>query len=220
MNLPPLLERTLFNDATYADRKKESSEIDDELGYEIANCETLIRARASTQENWARLSPQIFQTPYGELAEIIRKVDPDSTYAEWIDLGAAYGRLGIVLAALRPHARFLGYELEPERVEEGNRIYRLHRVHTAELCAADLATEALPIAPLYFIYDFGTPAAVSRVLESLREIAQRRSICVIGRGRRVRDLIEKENPWLSGIVPPVHEAHFSIYRSGSATDPV
>jgi hypothetical protein len=51
------------------------------------------------------------------------------------------------------------------------------------------------------------------VLASLRELARERGITVVGRGRRIRDAIEAEHPWLASVVPAKHFAHYSIYRS-------
>jgi hypothetical protein len=83
------------------------------------------------------------------------------------------------------------------------------------LCAdlSDLAFRPLA-AEFYFIYDYGTPRAISKTLEDLRVIAQRQAITVVGRGRSSRDAIEREQPWLSQVMKPEHHGHYSIYRSG------
>lgn len=197
----------------YERHKQISEEVDRTLGFRFDECEAPIRARTTTQENWSHLSPQIFQTPYSELEEIIERVDPGKKSLVWADLGAAYGRLGIVLAAIRPTARFIGIELEPERVQEARRIFLSLNLQQAEIQAANLEEIPLPEADVYFIYDFGTQAAVDRSIEQLRERARTHPIVVIGRGRRIRDTIEGRHPWLGSVVAPEHTAHYSIYRS-------
>lgn len=202
----------------YAEEKARADALDRELGFEIAAVELEIRARLAREGNerrqtWNHLSPQIFQTPYAELERIVAAVDPEGRLGSWCDLGAAYGRLGIVLARLRPRARFTGIELVPERVREGRRIYARLGLDPEGLVRADLANFAIPAADLYFIYDFGSRAEIAAALERLRGIAAARAIRVVGRGRGIRDAIEREQPWLAQVIPPLHFAHFSLYRS-------
>ena len=75
-----------------------------------------------------------------------------------MDLGAAYGRVGVVLGFLRPMVQFVGYEYVPERVKEGNRIFKKWNLTQAELKHVDLAEDEFELrdANLYFIYDFGS----------------------------------------------------------------
>ena len=203
----------------YSAEKIDSEKRDLELGFRIAAVELEVSARLArgepaNRQTWNHLSPQIFQTPYAEFERIVRAVDPDSKLETFVDLGAAYGRLGIVLAELRPSARFLGIELVPERVAEGRRVYAEIGLDPNALVTGDLARDPLPIADTYFIYDFGKRQEIERVLAELRKIAVNRIVRVVGRGRGIRDIIERENPWLASIVAPIHTAHYSIYRSG------
>jgi hypothetical protein len=205
----------------YAEEKSLAEARDRELGLDTAATEAEIAARLAREDprrerqTWNHLSPQVFQTPYAELARIVREADPDRRARVWADLGAAYGRLGIVLAEIRPDARFVGMELVPERVREGRRIYLALGLDPESLVAADLRECALPEADLYFIYDFGTRAEIERVLEALRLPARRGPVTVVGRGRGVRDAIERGHPWLADVIPPVHGPHSSIYRSAA-----
>lgn len=202
----------------YADEKSRSEALDLKFGFAIATIEMEVAARlardkSAPQETWNHLSPQSFQTPYPELERIIADADPESEVETWADLGAAYGRLGIVLALRRPDARFVGVEIVPERVKEGRRIFARLGLNPETLVCADLEKCPLPEADLYFIYDFGKRAAIDHVLDSLRERARTRAVRVVGRGRGIRDAIEHDHPWLGEIVDPVHTAHYSIYRS-------
>jgi hypothetical protein len=202
----------------YADEKTKSEALDAELGFRIAGTESKIADRLanagnpSRQETWNHLSPQVFQTPYAELERIVNAADPEGTIRDWADLGAAYGRLGIVLARLRPHARFIGSEVVPERVYEGRRVYASLGLDPESLVCTDLTLTAPPVAEIYFIYDFGNREAIDAILEILRERARRDTVRIVGRGRGIRDAIERRHPWLS-VIPPFHSAHFSVYRS-------
>lgn len=198
--------------AAYAFRKTASEALDRALGFDLERSESRIAPGA--RENWAHLSPQIFQTPYSELAEIVERADPRSEVGSWVDLGAAYGRLGLVLSVLRPKATFEGLEREIPRVEEARRIFERWRLpEQVRVRAADVTSEPVPEADLFFIYDFGAREEIERTLESLRERARTRKITVVGRGRRIRDAIERGHPWLAGVVPPEHGEHSSLYRS-------
>jgi hypothetical protein len=207
--------------SNYADEKLESEKEDLRLGFEIAGLEIKIRERLaaenqeapSSSQTWNHLSPQIFQTPYAELERMIAAVDPEATLPRWVDLGAAYGRLGIVLSQVRPNASFLGIELVPERVEEAARVFKCLELPHAEIRCANLTEIDLPEGDLYFIYDFGTRQEIASVLAKLKERARIQPVRVVGRGRLVRDTIEREHPWLSSVVSPVHTEHYSYYRS-------
>jgi hypothetical protein len=132
-----------------------------------------------------------------------------------VDLGAGYGRLGFVLQRHFPEVEFLGLELVAERVREGQAALQRFGAGNARLVVADLADPAfrVPEAAVYFIYDFGVRAAIAKVLDEMRGIAGRRAITVVGRGRAIRDQIERGHPWLGEVNPPFHRPHFSIYCS-------
>jgi hypothetical protein len=185
------------------------------LGFEIARVE---RSLASIEgvETWHSKGSAVFQTPYSELAEILDLLSLPLG-AKLVDLGAAYGRLGVVCSLLRPDLEFQGFEICPERVEESRRIYALHGWDPARMQHADLAAHdfAPPEADAYLIYDYGTTAAVEKTLEDLKNLARNRAqgFRVVGRGRRIRDLVERANPWLSKVHDPMHYKNFSIYRA-------
>jgi precorrin-6B methylase 2 len=132
-----------------------------------------------------------------------------------VDLGAGYGRMGFVLSRHYPDVSFVGYEIVEERVSEAKRCLEHHGCQNSEMLCEDLsAKEFQPTsADFYFIYDYGSRIAISKTLNDLRTIARSHPIVVVGRGRLSRDLIEQENPWLSGVNAPEHHGNFSIYRS-------
>lgn len=200
-------------DHPYASEKDDSERLDREYGFDIEGTEREVRRTNSDAQTWAHLSAQIFQTPYAELERIIEETDPERSLKEWADLGCAYGRLGIVLSKFRPEATFVGIEIAGARVEEARRIYRKLGLDPKSLRSGDLTKTPLPDSDVYFIYDFGHRAEILDVLEKLREIARRKPIRVVGRGRAIRDLVEREHPWLGAVHPPIHRAHYSIYFS-------
>jgi len=61
-------------------------------------------------ESWVGLNPQILLTPYSELFEIFELLK-DHRINSIIDIGCAYGRVGIVAKAFFPEACFIGYEI-------------------------------------------------------------------------------------------------------------
>lgn len=104
-------------------------------------------------QTWVGLDPETLQTPYLELKEMCELLKP-KTNSTLVDLGAGYGRLGLVLEALYPTTSFCGYEYVSERVEEGKRIFKALNLAKAELHVQDLTADffCLPPADYYFHY--------------------------------------------------------------------
>lgn len=198
--------------ASYGEQKEHARAVDVWLGLRIAETEARIPDQIENQEHWKRLGPGTFLTPYTEIRAILELLQPQGLV---VDLGAGYGRMGFVLERHWPSASFLGYELVPERVEEGGRVYREHGLQRARLKQADLADLAFEPAAArdYFLYDFGTQKAIGKCLLDLQEHARSAPIRVVGRGRGVRDEIERGHPWLTEIVAPIHRANYSLYQS-------
>lgn len=203
--------------ADYAGARRHAEEADAWLGLRCAQIEAALprdRLAREDRQLWLDLPLPSLQTPYVELRALMARVapPPGSTV---VDLGAGYGRLGFVIARHHPGVAFTGYELVAGRAGEGMRCLAAHGSGAARLEVADLADpEFAPRdADVYFLYDYGTRAAIAKTLADLRAIARRRPIVVVGRGRASRDAIERGEPWLSTIVPPEHFAHASIYRS-------
>ena len=176
-------------------------------------------ADGKQEQNWVGLPSRSLLTPYTEIRETIVRLKPRDG-STLVDLGAGYGRMAFVIAAHFPTLRFVGYELVPERVQEGLKGLERMRARGAtlknvELLKQDLSEQRFrPVeAELYFIYDFGSRAAIAKTLDDLRAIASRRPITVIGRGRASRDEIERKHPWLSEVIEPEHLPRYSIYRT-------
>lgn len=203
----------------YAEAQAHADQVDAWLGFRIPEAERALRQSPvpAGARLWEDLPPRTFQTPYTELRQILERLRPRAGDTI-VDLGAGYARLAFVLARHYPGAFFLGYEISSVRVNEARRVLALHHHTHARLELADLGSPEvqLPWARAYFLYDFGARPAVARVLQELSRLARQRPIAVVARGRLSRDLIEREEPWLSQVVPPEAYAHWSLYRSARA----
>lgn len=201
----------------YAAAQEHAAQVDAWLGLDTGRVEAALprgELAAAGHQAWLDLPVRGLLTPYTELRALMERLAP-ADGSTVVDLGAGYGRLGFVLARHWPAVEFLGYELVAARVAEGRRCLAAHACARAELVAADLAEPAFAprAASAYFLYDYGTRAAIEKTLEDLRAIARTRAIAVIGRGRASRDAIERRHPWLGEVVEPEHLPHASIYRS-------
>ena len=148
---------------------------------------------------WVGLSPGQLQTPYSEILELLEAIELDGG-AMVVDLGAGYGRIGLVLDNLYPDCRFVGFEMAMERVNAGNESYaRLGLEQRAKLYQQDIAAEdfELPVSDYYFIYDFGNASDMKAVLSKIEERADNREkFTVLARGRGINSLIRRSAPWL------------------------
>lgn len=163
-------------------------------------------------QTWVGLDPQVLNTPYRELTELILTLGPQPG-EHFVDLGAGYGRMGLVLNELCPGVRFSGFEIVKERVEEGNRVLSLNSCTHASLYQQNLTSEdfLLPDADYYFLYDYGKVAHIRKTLEQIEEKVDQKTFKVIARGKGSRSIIEYEHPWLSQVRPVEHFENFSIY---------
>lgn len=163
-------------------------------------------------QTWVGLEPETLQTPYQELVRLCEHLQLKSGEL-MVDLGAGYGRLGLVLHELYKGVLFKGYELVSERVMEGNRVFENFSCINARLFTQDLTDPAfkIPRADYYFIYDYGKVAHIRETLKQIENFTDSGKFKVIARGKGTRSIIEHEHPWLSQINPVIHEENFSIY---------
>ena len=215
-----------------ADREAHSRELDREIGFKVTEIETDLIRRArevrpeghlwslgqglhNGSQTWIGLDPETIQTPYDELAEIILNLELTGT-EKVLDLGAGYGRMGLVLHAFYPGCQFEGIELVPERVAEGNRIFEAHQIH-GHLFVSDLSDPdfILPDADVYFLYDFGELPHIRNIL---RKLPDQKKFQLIARGKGSRNLIDLEFPWLSDVYPVKRFDNYAIYSSFALPD--
>lgn len=205
--------------------KRHSADVDLWLGLSAERIEAeLIRAKSYSdshedREFWIGTSAQIFQTPYTELREILETLQP-APGETIVDLGAGYGRMAHVLGRHFPGVEFHGYEFVRERCDEGRAAFSRRGLTSARLETKDVTTLdfSLESAKYYFIYDFGSRADVEKAIENMKTALSHRSIVVVARGGRTREIIDKKHLWLSYVVPPLHREHYSIYRTQDELD--
>jgi trans-aconitate methyltransferase len=156
------------------------------------------------------LAPETIQTPYQELIRLCRHLSLRENDLV-TDLGAGYGRLGIVLHHLYPEVQFRGIEFVPERVSEARRVYASLRMNPESISRGDLTGEDFfpEESDHYFVYDFGKVPHIRKLLSQLSEIADKRKFTLAGRGKGIRSLIAHEFHWLT---PSYEEENFSIYK--------
>lgn len=217
----------------FKNKQKHSALIDKILGYEIDRLELGLLKKAKTlypegsmktwgrllhngSQSWVGLTPQQLQTTYNELWQMCELLNPKYP-GTFVDFGAGYGRLALVLNLYAPKLKFLGYEIVSERVIEGNRLFDILGLTEAKLTQQDLSDDhfVIPDADYYFMYDFGDSEHIRRILTQLEFVAERRPIRVVVRGDYSRHQVQNFYPWLSQVFKAYHEERFSIYSSAS-----
>jgi hypothetical protein len=198
-------------EGSYEASKQHSYQVDRFLGYRIPEIEHEI---AGKKVPWAGLAPSILLTPYSEIRWMLERLGP-APGSLLVELGSGYSRMAHVLHRHWPQVRYLGLERVTQRLFEAERLIRLRGLSQAAVLGQDATdSSSLPEADLYFLYDLSPdPAVTKKTLLKLACVARQRPIRVVGRGRATRTLIEREEPWLSGIHAPQHLGNFSIYRS-------
>jgi hypothetical protein len=199
-------------DGHYLEAKTHAALADQFFDFQIEEVESSIQSRHP--HAWLGLEPQSLLTPYIELRYMLSKLELNEGDVV-CDLGAGYGRMGLVLARHYPKVSFVGVESVLERAIEGGRVLAQHAPQS-QMIAADILHPdfQIPIASVYFVYDFSSKRADFETLFTrLKMIAKFAPIIVIGRGRATRDQIERGEPWLSEVNPPENYGNFSIYKS-------
>jgi hypothetical protein len=165
------------------------------------------------QQLWFGLAPRDLQTPYLELRRLLNAVGGSGLV---VDLGAAYARMAFVIERHFPEMSFVGFEYVGERVAEARRALAAFGAERSRVDHVDLTSSAfkMPAADVYFIYDYGTPAAIEKTLYDLRRTTRGRLVTVVARGRVCRYAIESRHAsWLAKRDASEPESAVTIYRS-------
>lgn len=188
----------------------------DEIENELCkNAQKMDKAYSlGTSRTWVGLHPQIFQTPYSEIDEflsILSRFNPKSI----IDLGAAYGRVALVMQKHMPECQFKGFEFVKERCDEGNRIFKQRGLSNCSLIAQNIVKEKfkLPIADIYFIYDFSDQHDQKKVLDIFSKKMEIDKFFLIVRGKSMRSLIQNKYQEFHNCFKPLHQENWSIYST-------
>lgn len=212
-------------------KRQHASMVDKILGFRLKYIEEMLVAEARGFEpegshetwgpslhqgiqTWIGLELETLQTPYAECLRILQllKIKP---YQHIVDLGAAYGRMGVVIGGLFIKNSFTGYEYVKARVDEGNRVYKDLGFSRCQLVQQDLFDPSfeLPEADVYFIYDYGQVEHIDHTLKQIERIAHKRPIKVVVRGKFTKQIIALGHPWLDEKYHGKLEEQFSIYTA-------
>lgn len=212
-------------------RRQHSNHLDRILGFRTRYIEEMLIAEARNFEpdgshetwgpklhegvqTWVGLDLQTLQTPYSEILRILQllKVRP---YQHIVDLGSAFGRMGVVIGGLYIKNTFTGFEYVKARVDEGMRVYRELGITNARLITQDLFAKdfELPEADIFFIYDYGQVEHIDHTLKQIAQLAHKRPLKVVVRGKFTKRIIFDHHPWLELKYEGKMEEMFSIYTA-------
>lgn len=207
-----------------------AKELDRLLGYKISKIEHKLtqKYRSYDQQNdcsnkkqhfqgtqtWIGLHPQALQTPYNDIFEalsLIKNLQVDRV----VDIGAAYGRIGLVMNALFPLAQFTGYEILRQRQAEGNRIFKRLNLLNCEIVNTNVLDDdfVLPKAQVYFIYDFSEMEDISKILDELLTRMNEYSFFLITKGDRVDYLLNRKYKQFTQANGVLDTGQLKIYSS-------
>jgi len=219
-----------FNDTEISNREH-SKNIDQFLGFRIVKIERKLISQyrpffvnenevtkkklhsegGNTGESWIGLNPQVLLTPYTELYEIFYLLK-DQKIKSIIDIGCAYGRVGIVARAFFPEVEFTGYEIVKKRITEANRINDLYDlqmdIHNQNVL--DDGFE-LPESSVYFIYDFSHFLHIKKILAQIESKINQHPFILIAKGEDIRGIIQLFFPAFLIKHEPIYKKNWSIF---------
>lgn len=209
-----ILTHSLINNNEKDHPRVHAKKLDKVLGYKIPKIEVKLLQKYRSYDRfnddsnrkqhykgtqtWIGLHPQILQTPYCDIYEAILSIE-NFEIKHVVDIGAGYGRVGIVLSVIKPEAKFTGYEILKQRQLEGNRVYEKLGLRNSDIELENVLDRNfnLPEADIYFIYDFSDEEDVFQILEVLSRRIKEKKFYLIARGERVDFLMKHQfkNTW-------------------------
>lgn len=225
-----LLDPDFFKLPLGANSLNQAKRLDKILGFKIPKIEQKLlkkyqsyfhgdesgrKKRFEGSQTWIGLHPQVLQTPYSEIlsfCEILKEFNPKTI----VDIGAAYGRIGIVMTTYFPEAKFIGYELIPQRLEEANRMFEVLELHNCCMIEEDLSKESFtpPAADVYFIYDFSDPLDIRKILTQVKEATAGKQAFIIAKGEFIQPIIRRKYPEFVSILPEKVKMGWDIFKLG------
>lgn len=227
-----LLTHSMFEVCIDEHPRLHAKRLDKILGYKIPKIEVklLQKYRAYDRYNddsnkkqhykgtqtWIGLHPQALQTPYCDIYEALSLLK-DSKIEHIVDIGAGYGRVGIVTNVLYPTAKFTGFEVVKQRQVEGNRVFKKLGVKNSKIELKNVLDSSfdLPEADIYFIYDFSEQDDVFQILKALTSQIQQNNFYLIIRGDRVDHLMKHKFKHIWRRHVSLNSSGLKIYTSRS-----
>lgn len=165
-------------------------------------------------QTWIGLCPQALNTPYSEIVHSISYLKARAPKTV-VDLGAGYGRVGVVLSSLLPDTKFIGYEVLSVRLREAERVFQKLGLKNCEMRCEDILDKEfrLPEAGVYFIYDFSDPHDLRVILKKLSAKLDRDKFFLIAKGKGIRSMIQLKYPEFWACNGAIHGKEWSIYSS-------
>jgi precorrin-6B methylase 2 len=141
-------------------------------------------------QTWIGLHPQTLQTSYNDIYKILSYLIPRKIN-KIVDIGAAYGRVGLVAKSLFPQVEFIGFEIVKKRAVEANRIYEKLSLDQCKVYESNVLCQEfkIPNADVYFIYDFSIKEDISYVLAKIIKKKKGHYYLVI-KGERAHSLLK------------------------------
>lgn len=215
-----MLSKELFKLPKGLHPRIHSQQLDLQFGFNIESIEDeLIKDQCIEKDfnnTWIGLEPEVLQTPYCEIFDLLSDFE-DLESLDIVDFGAAYGRMGIVCECFGNVDSFKGFEVEAKRCNEGNRVFGANRVSKAKLYNENIISHEfeIPIADIYFIYDFSSPSEQKQLLDKLARVFMQRNQILVARGKGINSLILNNYPEFHSLFPAHHTKTLSYYRSFS-----
>lgn len=161
--------------------------------YDRTNDESNRKQHYQGTQAWIGLHPQVLQTPYCDIHEALKLIG-ESNINHVVDVGCGYGRVGLVLSVLKKEAVFTGFEIIKKRQEEGLRVFKNLELENAKIELKNVLDEdfKMPIADVYFIYDFSEREDITQILEQLESLKTDKDFYLITRGDRIDFLMKNK----------------------------
>jgi len=135
--------------------------IDTLLGFNINKVEKEIEGYSKSHLGdaaWSERNDRAIEnylTSYKTFHNLLNDIVKKHNIKTIVDLGCAYGRLGIIVGLFHPNINFIGYEINKHRYEEAKRIANKFSLSNVTYRNQDLSCPSfqVPKACLYYAYD-------------------------------------------------------------------
>ena len=205
-------DASLYKKPAHLSEWEHSESLDEQFGFECLRIENEIARQSNFEKTtWKGLHPQVLQTPYSQIYHFLNILKPHSVNT-LVDFGAAYSRAALVMSAIIPEAKFIGYEVIQERFLEAKRVLEHYEMENSRLFHKDITHESfiIPVAEVYFIYDFSKPQLIKRLVEKIINLEHQ--FFIVARGNGVRSIIQHYFPVLT-VYRAYHQDQWSLYSN-------